>query len=336
MKKNRVTIYDIAKEANVSVATVSRVINNSGPVKKEKKEEILRIMQKYNYTPNMLARSLITNQTKLIGVILPDIINPFFNQLCIEVEKNAHRHGYNVILCNSFSNYDLESVYIRSLLEKQVDAIVFMAGRITNYKLKKKYLEELILAKERTYIVTINGIYQDVCNCNIVTDEKKGLEELMQLISKKGYSKVGFIFGEKDISATEDKKRWFLEYAEMFNLKTRKEWLIEAGFTFEAGKKGADYITSQAEIPEVILCVNDIVAVGALKKLQEKKFKVPEDIKITGFDDIEIGKYLSPSLTTVNQNYEQIGEKVIEEIIKKDSKTKTILIPTKLVERESC
>lgn len=336
MKK--VTIYDIAKEANVSITMVSRVLNKSGPVKKEKEERILEVIKKYNYVPNALARGLIKKETKLIGVIMPDISNPFFLQIYLEIEKKAHEHGYNVILCNSMSSFEVESRYLKSLIEKQVDGIVFIGGRITTYNIEKKYIDELKEINNHIPIITINGIYNEVGTVNIQTDEDDGMKQLMKYIHKSGYRKIGIILGVKNNNATETKLQYFKKYIEEFALSTKDEWIYYGDFTVRSGMAGAQYFIDLDDRPSVIMCVNDIVAMGAIRHFSEKGFKIPNDIAITGFDDIGVSELIVPNLTTVNQNYKKIGKAVVDSIanIDKIVPGTSITINTKLVIRESC
>lgn len=336
MKK--ITIYDIAKEANVSPTMVSRVLNKSGPVKKDKEERILKIIEKYNYVPNALARSLIKKQTKMLGLILPDIGNAFFRQIYQEVEKRALEHGYNVILCNSLSDLSLESQYLKLLVEKQVDGIIFLGGRVNDCNLKQKYIDEMNEVKKKVPIITVNNIYDEVSTINIVTDAEKGIRELVKFIAEKGYKDVGIILGRTGISSTEIRKKYFLKYVEEYKLNTKDEWLIYSGFSMDAGMKGAEKLLKVGKLPQIILCMNDLVAMGVIRKLYLEGIRVPEDIKVTGFDDIEVAEIFIPSLTTINQNYKQIGITVINSILKNNMEecNKKIFIETKLIIRESC
>ncbi|MEZ0537351.1 LacI family DNA-binding transcriptional regulator [Caldicellulosiruptoraceae bacterium PP1] len=333
----RVTIYDIAKEAKVSPSMVSRVINNSGSVKKEKAEKILQIAQKYNYVPNILARSLTKKKSKTIGIILPDISNPFFLQIYREAEKRALEKGYNIILGNSFSKYEIESVYLRSLVEKQVDGIIFLGGRINDCKLKDKYIEEMIAIKNKVPIATVNSIYEEITTTNIITDEEKGFRQLMEFICKRGFKKVGIILGDQGVSSTESKKEYFLKYVDEYHLDTDEKWIIYSGFSIKAGEEGVKKLLKADNLPEVLMCINDIVAIGAIRELYLHGLKVPENIKVTGFDDIELAQTFIPSLTTVNQNYSVIGKLLIDVLtIKEENKDKKVVVKTEVKVRESC
>lgn len=334
----KVTIYDIAREANVSTAMVSRVINGSGPVKQEKREKILEIINKYGYVPNALARSLFKKETKMLGIILPDISNSFFLQIYQEAEKRALELGYNIILCNSLSDYSLESIFLKSLVEKQVDGIIFLGGRVNDCNLKHRYIEEMEEIKKKVPIVTINNIYDEASTINIVTDEEKGFKDLIKFIAEKGYKKVGMILGKKGISSTETKKEYFEKYIGKFNLETNDEWIIYSGFSINAGIKGAEKLLSSKTLPEVIMCINDVVAMGVIRRLHQVGLKVPDDIKVTGFDDIELAKIFIPSLTTVSQNYKEIGKTVINAFINRNElySNNKIIVETKLICRESC
>ena len=157
IRKNKISIRDIAKECNVSVATVSRVLNNSSAVKEQTRLRVQKVIDKYNYKPNELARGLYTQRTKSIGVILPEITNHFFAKVFLAIERAALEYGQTVFLCNTLSDYKLEDFYTERLTEKQVDGLLLLGGRVNQTKTKIQYVNLLKREVFPTPVVIING-----------------------------------------------------------------------------------------------------------------------------------------------------------------------------------
>jgi LacI family transcriptional regulator/LacI family purine nucleotide synthesis repressor/LacI family repressor for deo operon, udp, cdd, tsx, nupC, and nupG len=339
MEKKSITVYDIAKEAGVSPATVSRVLTGSAAVNEEKKKKILQIIEKYNFQPNALARGLFKKETKTIGIILPDVRNPFFSTIYSMADNAALKQGYTMMLCNSMSNSELESKYLISLIEKQVDALIFMGGRINSLNISEDEKKELQLISERKPLILINGVVEGLDCYKVNTEEDKGIEMLVDYLVSLGHKKIGVIGGENNITSTNIKHSAFERAMQKNGIEINRHWIITDGYSIEAGRKLLKKITRNKDKPTAVIAINDFVAVGAIRGAKELGLKIPDDISITGFDDTYLSEIVSPQLTTVSHNYEMVGGRVVELIInailKKDVE-KELWIPTKLVVRESC
>ncbi|WP_202078973.1 LacI family DNA-binding transcriptional regulator [Caldalkalibacillus salinus] len=339
MKKDHVTIYDIAKEANVSPATVSRVLTGSAKVRPDTMNRIMALIEKYNFRPNGLARSLTYKKSKMIGFILPDINHPFFSTLVLKSEAHALKRGYTSFLCNSMNNSEMESQYLHNLLEKQVDGIIFLGGRINAVKTNPEYAEELKQVMDRIPVVFVNGQMSGVDAYAVHTDEAYGVNQLVQLLVNHGHSKIGFLGGLSGITSTEMKWTTFKEALNDHNIEVREEWMIESGFNIESGEEAAAQLLSLKEKPSSIICVNDFVAMGTINMINKFGLSVPHDFSVVGFDDIYLAQYFPPGITTISQNYKQLGQTAIDVLINliegKEAQKETI-IPTSLVIRNSC
>lgn len=344
MHDKNVTIYDIAKEAGVSPATVSRVLTGSARVSSVKKDKILEIIEKYNFQPNAFARGLINKESKTIGFILPDITNPFFSAVFIEAEKRALSLGYTVILCNSMNDNmmnqnNIESLYLGMLCEKQVDGIIIMGGR-TNEKITDvNQANELAEINKKTPIVIINGNMKGVDSHNIIADEKDGVYNLIKYLVSLGHKNLGFIGGRKGVTSTDVKLNAFNKAIKHFQLNTKHEWIIPSSFSIKDGYDSMKALLSLKEIPTAVLAVNDFTAVGAIQAAEENGIRVPEDISITGFDNIYLTDIIKPRITTVSQNYTQLGQLAIDTIvgIANNSKLKKkVIVSTQLIIKDSC
>jgi DNA-binding LacI/PurR family transcriptional regulator len=339
-----ITIYDIAKEAKVSPATVSRVLTGSANVRPEKRDAILAIIEKYNYRPNALARSLINKASKTIGFILPDITNPFFAATFLEAEKHALTLGYTLILCNSMNDNlhnqtELESLYLKMLMEKQVDGIIIMGGRVNEKRPISKQVTELQEISRKTPLVFINGNMKGVKSYNIITDEVDGINKLVQYLVNLGHKNIGFIGGRKGITATEVKLSAFESTIKQLDLDYHPEWIIPSSFGVEDGYASMVELLSMRNRPTAVMTVNDFTAIGAINAAVDFGLQIPEDISITGFDGTHLTDMTRPTLTTVSQNYAMLGQKAIEAISTVSAGKKfphKTIVPTQLLIKNSC
>lgn len=339
-----ITIYDIAKEANVSPATVSRVLTGSANVSKAKKAAIMELINKYNFHPNALARGLIYKASKSIGFILPDITNPFFAATFLEAEKHALALGYTMVLCNSMNDNslnqtDLESLYLKMLQEKQVDGIIIMGGRVNEKAPTEEQIHELQeIAKDKP-VVFINGIMRGVDSHNVTADEKTGVLKLVEYLAGLGHRDIGFIGGRKGITSTDVKLSAFEKTLEHFGLAYHPEWVVPSSFAIEDGYASMNTLLGQKKRPTAVMAVNDFTAIGAINAAKDHGLNVPDDISVTGFDGTYLADICRPRITTVSQNYSELGHQAVEAVIQltlgKKFKKNT-LIKTHLLIKDSC
>jgi LacI family transcriptional regulator len=344
MFKKSLTIYDIAEEAHVSPATVSRVLTGNAKVSEKKKAIVQEIMDRHNFQPNALARSLLKKESMMIGFILPDITNPFFSAVFLEAEKHALNNGYTILLCNSMNDgtgnsTKIESLYMKTLLEKQVDGIILMGGRINETVTVRAHAEEVREVTRKVPVVMVNGRMAGVNCYRVRTNEEAGMVRLVEYLHKLGHRKVGFVAGLKGVTSTDSKVRTFLETAERLHMEYREEWIVPGAFSIEGGRESMITLLKNRELPTAVLAVNDFAAIGAVKAAVEQGIKIPEDMSITGFDDIYLTDIVSPRITTVNQNYSELGKTAVDVIIAAASGRKIkkdIVVDTRFVEKESC
>ena len=185
MKKKNITIYDIAKEANVSPTTVSRVITRNPLVKESTRKHVLGIIEKFEFTPNETARSLTKRKTNMIGFIVPDITNPFFSEVYIEIEKLAVKLGYSLILRNTHGNIDVESDCLREFIERRVECIIFMGGRVNNTQPPAALVNEMNETAKRVPLILVNGSMEGVDCFKVQTDDRKGIQQIMAHLDRK-------------------------------------------------------------------------------------------------------------------------------------------------------
>lgn len=339
MEKKHITIYDIAKEVKVSPATVSRVLTGNATVKEEKRLLVEDAIKRHNFQPNALARSLFKKETRTIGFILPNITNPFFSTAFFETEKFALHAGYTMILCDSMNNHEMESKYLNTLAERQVDAIVFMGGRVNDVKIKARYADELNRIGSRIPIVIVNGKMSRVNVYEVFTDENAGMIQLIEYMLGLGHKKIGIIGGVSSVTSTVIKQKAFCETLRKHGIDVNDEWIIPGDFSIESGSECIYQLLKQKDIPTALICINDFVAIGAIQAIKAAGLKVPEDISIAGFDGTYVSEIITPRLTTISQNYGEVGKTIIEtitSIVKGEDTQREKIVETKLITGDSC
>ena len=316
-------IKDVAKHANVSVATVSRYLNKKGYVSEGAKEKIEAAIVALNYRPNQVARSLSTKQTNLIGLIVPDITNPFFPELARAVEDIALSYGYTVILCNSDENAEKEELYIQMLTQKYVAGFI-----VTTNLLKAPHYEDVlvpIVALDRTINASIP---------TVTTDNVEGARMGTQHLLACGAKNIICMRGPIGIGPADDRVKGFLEAIAGKDVQAK---IVECPFSFESSEKVAEKLLVDDPDIDGIFASSDTSAIAALKVAQGMGRHVPNDLQIVGFDGVQLGKMVSPGLTTVAQNIYKMGAYATRMLIKMIEDTslteKHVIVPAELIVR---
>lgn len=330
----KITIKDIAKMAGVSTATVSMVLNNKDEhISELTKEKILQIAKEYNYVPNTMARSLVTKQTKTIGLVIPDIANPFFPEIARGAEDKANEAGYNIIFCNTDDNIEKEQRYVDMLSEKMVDGIIFTASSDRNYWLDKLHKQSIpIILLDRD--IPLNGNVG-----RIVVNNQQGTYEGTKYLIEKGYKEIAFINGNIANETAKNRLAGFKSAMQDHGVELRSERILEGSFKREWGYGAATWLLSQEIEFDAVVCGNDLIAIGAIRALKDAGKRIPQDVAVLGFDDIYMAKLVEPELSTISQPKYEMGYKASELLInmieKKENMEQLIIFDTKLVIRKS-
>ncbi|MFD2831164.1 LacI family DNA-binding transcriptional regulator [Corticicoccus populi] len=327
------TIYDVAQKSNVSIATVSKVINNKGGVGEKTRKRVLEAMAELDYHPNLAASVLMGKNTKTIGLLIPDLANPYFSEIAKSIEDRAHNYGYNIIICSTEYIYQKERKYISLLKQKNVDGFIFVSG-FENSEQISKLLEEKfpLIAVTRDFpMLTINSVG---------VDNYRGGYQAGHHFIQNGHENI-LIIGY-DVWSNRERIRGFKDAlsdsGREYNLHSHIMDQIE-GDHYENGYTGIQQGMEKDMNITAVFAGNDLLAVGAVRGLKELSLSVPEDVSIIGFDNSKITRVIDPPLTTIAQPIQELGEKVMDMIIEniqnKDMrKRKEVLLP-ELVVRES-
>ncbi|MBV7508417.1 LacI family transcriptional regulator [Bacillus sp. sid0103] len=327
-----VRIADVAKMANVSTATVSRVISNAGTVKKETAEKVLEAIKELNYQPNMLARQLRRSETKTILVVVPDITNTFFSAVLRGIESVAIENGYQVLLGDARNDVESETSFLTILGQKKADGLILLTARTD-----QKILEDL----SQDYPVVLACEYYEgsklpTVSIDNVSSARKATEYLISL----NHKRIGHISGPLNIVVGRDRCRGFYQAMAQHGLSVDPSLVQEGEFSFESGFNLMMKFLSLENPPTALFAGNDEMAMGAIKAAKSKGLRVPEDLSVVGFDDIQFASIFEPALTTVAQPTFDMGQKAMRLLLKliKDEEIEKdqFILPDKLIVRESC
>jgi len=295
------TIKDVARYARVSVATVSRVLNNKGYVSKEAETAVQKAIKDLNYRPSAVARSLYDKKSRMIGLLIPDIANPFFPEIARGIEDVALKAGYTVVLCNTDSQLKKEKHYLNTLERKYVDGIIVATG-VGGYE-HYKALNVPIVALDRFISEHVP---------TVTVENKQGAKLATEYLIQKGCRHIAHLRGQTGLVTADERYQGFKETVEQFG---KRHTVLETGFNSYRAEEMVRELLEQHPDLDGIFAASDVAAAGAMKAAYTMKRVVPDDLQIIGFDGISFGEMLSPSLTTVKQPIYQIGEKAISLLI---------------------
>jgi LacI family transcriptional regulator, repressor for deo operon, udp, cdd, tsx, nupC, and nupG len=323
---------DVAKLANVSPATVSRVLSNPELVSKETRQKVLDVINQVNYKPHIVARQFRTKETKIILVVVPDITSAFFSKVLRGIEHVAVNNGYQVILGDTENDIEREKEYINLLLQKQADGMVLLTAR-----LNKTNLEEIsehfpmVLACEY-----MDGLNVPTVSIDNISSARKATEHLIKL----GHTKIAHITGPINVILSRDRMRGYQQAMMSHELDIDSAYIQEGDFSFESGYNQTLKLLALENPPTAVFAFNDEMAMGAIKAAKDSGLKAPEDLAVVGFDNVKMSSVIEPNLTTINQPKYEIGKKAMELLLKiingESINKKKFVMKDELVIRESC
>ena len=327
------SIYDVAKEARVSVFTVSAVVNGKSHVGKALKQRVDAAILKLSYRPNLLARSLAKRRTHTIGIVVPDISNPFFPLVVRGAEDAAQKHGYNILLCDSDDRLEREEECLEVLLAKRVDGTLLT-------KAPQPFRPPLrqLIDDARVPFVLLMRTYPDLTKDAVLTDDYKGAYEAVSQLARAGHRRIGLLGGPMTISNGRERWKGFRDALAANKLTHEPELVIHGDYRIESGYRGGHALLSRS--PDGIYVANYLMTVGLLKAADEMGMRCPEDFGLVSFDDYPWLAVFRPRLTTVELPKYQIGfqatEMLLERIKGEPARGETRKLAPELHVRESC
>ncbi|WP_409303822.1 LacI family DNA-binding transcriptional regulator [Peribacillus sp. SCS-155] len=326
------TIADVARAAGLSSATVSRVINNHQYVSEEKKQLVYQAMEALNYFPNASAQKLRSKKTNTIGVMIPQLTNPFFTYLLEGIDRIATEHDYQLLVCQTKNNRFKELHFLNYLKAKQVDGIILTSiendwATIADYHT----YGPIVLCNEYTYQMLVPMVR---------LDQQEGAYIGTRHLIEKGHRAIGYCFGGNTSQLTIDRHAGYRRALNQFGIPYKKDWIFRDAYDLEDGKRVFRNTLEMDNPPTAFFTGSDQVAAGIVKEAISHGFSVPGDISVIGFDDQPIASVLEPTLTTIKQPAEEIGSNAMNLMIKClenhiDPSEMDIQLPLQLIVRQS-
>ncbi|HEB31692.1 MAG TPA: LacI family transcriptional regulator [Spirochaetes bacterium] len=330
-----ITLRDIAKLAGVSTATVSRVLNKKekGNMRKATCERIKRIIKQTGYTPHALASGLRKGLSNVIGVILPDNVNPYYAQLGKAVENECFNNGYLTLFCNTNSDRKREAAYIKHLTGQRVSGILLCSTGLTGKEIRE-------LVPDTINVILMDEELEDFSGDVVIGDDYKGGYEGARYLYNLGHADILIITGPEKRSSTENRLRGFLDFISETGMVCDERYIMRGDYNLRT----AYNIVKEALIKKlrfsVVFAFNDLMAIGVIKAISENNLSVPQDVSVLGYDNIFIDDLTNPSITTVATPFEDLGRIAVKRLLERiDSESKRgerILLQPTLIVRESC
>ena len=329
------TIKEIAKRAKVSIATVSRALNDDERVNEETKQLINSISDQLNYRPNILARNFVKKKSNIIGLILPEISDEFFTDIIQGIDEISFSFDYYTMVASSHKNKTIVESISTFIGSGMIGGLIILVPLFTD-EIKN------VLSKPHIPVILICGDSTIKNFDTISIDNYQGSYDLTNyLICSKGYKKISYISGPLNNIDALLRKKGFQDACRKNNINVEKEWIKEGDFTRQKGETICREILQGSKKPEIIVAANDMTAVGCYNVIKTHKLKIPADIAVTGFDDILLARYIEPGLTTVRANIEEVSKTAATMLLNKMKKQlkeepRHIRIKTELIMRKSC
>jgi DNA-binding LacI/PurR family transcriptional regulator len=325
------TIVDVARQAGVSIATVSRVVHKSALVSDETRLRVEQVMADLNYTPNVVARGLVTRRSHTIGLVITSMADPFFPPIVQGVEETALDHGYSVLFCTSNNDPERELAVVRLLRERRVDAIIVAASRVGS--LYQAHLEEI-----GAPVVLVNNEQSGAYTYSVGTDDVSGGHMATRYLLELGHRRIGFIHGALTKQSTHDRYRGYELALREQGLAPDPSLVAYGEGQAEGGRQAMTELLHKSERPTAVVCFSDLTAIGALRAARSAGLNVPRDVSVVGYDDIALAAYAEPPLTTVAQQTHELGRRamLLTLDLLRGKEAVSLTLPARLIERDSC
>ena len=329
----RPTIYPVAEKAGVSIATVSRVLNGTARVSEETRTRVHRAMDELGYQPNASARGLAANTTNTIALVFPKLSGPFFSELIRGAEIAASESDYHLLIYGASGETLGADNQTLGMLTTKADGLILASSGVS-----RCYLRDL--QRQHLPVVALGEETSGTPVDNIQPDNVGGAEKIVTHLIEHGYRRIAMIKGPETRTHASDREYGYRKALQDHGLPWYPELLIPGAFSENSGYTAMQHLLQQAPIPEAIFAASDQMAIGAMAAIHEKGLRIPEDIALVGFDDIETARYTQPPLTTVHQDMLGQGQLAVRMLLERINGKKTDfevkILPTTLVIRRSC
>ena len=297
-------IHEVAKRAKVSIATVSRTLNNPSTVDPKTAARVLKAVEELRYRPDIYARSLVSGRSRILGLIVSDITNPFFPELVRGFEDVAVQHGYEIMVSSTDYNSARMAVCVRRLLERKVEGVAIMTS-----EMDRPLIDQLERRKVPTVFLDVGAVHSLISNIQV--DYAAGINQAVEHLLGLGHRRIGFISGPLTLKSALIRRTAFLECLTRKGILEDEDLVTEGDHMIDGGLAAMSRLLDQPNPPTAVLTSNDLTAIGALRAVHRKGLNVPKDVSVIGFDDIHFAEFTEPPLTTVALSRRELAEKAI-------------------------
>lgn len=304
-RRATVSIRDVAKRARVSIATVSRVVNRIATVDPELAKRVWKAVDEIGYVPNPQARALVSGRSKILGLIVSEITNPFFPEIIQEFENLAVAHGYEVMMASTNNDPERTESVARRMLQRNVDGVAVMT-----FGIEERLLDALVESPVPMVFVG-SGPKKD--NVRVIkVDYNEGIRAAVQHLAALGHRSIAFITGPLRIRSAVERRDAFLHALEEIGLSAGSAMVLEGNHSMEGGIAAMEKLLAQGAQPTAVVCSNDMTAIGVLHALQRASLSAPQDISVVGYDDIHLSQFMLPPLTTVRMSCKDLASAAVD------------------------
>jgi LacI family transcriptional regulator len=325
------TIKDVATEAGVSVATVSRTFSGAGRVTPGVRERVVVAAERLRYRPNAVARSLRARNTWTLGLVIPNVVNPFFTRMARVVEDAARDRGYSLVLGNTDEDPDKEAEYLDVMVEKRVDGLLVSPARATS-----PYLEEI--SREGVPIVFLDRYVRELRAPVVRADGRRAVDDLVEYLVGLGHERLAVIAGPPETVPGGERLNAFLDGAGRRGVAVSADWVKVGDFRRESGARAMRELLDMDEPPTAVFAANNLMALGVLQTLRRAGVRVPEDISFASFDDVSWFELVDPPVTAIAQPVAELGALAARTLLDlvEGREPESVVLEAELVVRESC
>lgn len=326
MKKEKTTIHDIAEKLNITASTVSRALKDHPRISEATKKAVLKAAQKLNYQPNHIAAALRNGRSNIIGIIVPTADRSFFSSVVRGIEEIANKSSYNVMICQTYDQYEKEVATVEALMNARVDGIIASIAKETeNFdhyrKLKEKGIPLILFDRSNDELEV----------SNVIIDDYLGAYKVVEHLIQQGCTRIAHFTSVKKVSIYRERFRGYREALEAYKIPFDESLVIESNLQLEDGRESMEKLLKLSKRPDGVFSSSDYGAMGALQVMKEKGIKVPKEIAIVGFSNESFTSFSEPTLTTVDQHSMRMGNAAAEIFLEQISNGNKVFIPKKTV-----
>ncbi|CCZ10572.1 MULTISPECIES: LacI family DNA-binding transcriptional regulator [Culturomica] len=336
MTQKAITIKDLAAKLNISVSTVSRALKDNPEISQQTRKTVQALAKELGYRPNPIAVALKTHKSHTIGIVVPQIVNTFFATVVKKVEEIADKYGYNVLVASSNESFEKEKKNIDVFLANRTDGIILSISKATSSFEHIKNIQN-----QGVPLVLFDRTTKELDVSKVIADDADAAYKIVQHLIHGGARKIALLTGPEHMSIGKNRMKGYLKAMTVNKLEINTDYIVRCeDFSVKSAKEATTRLLNLKHIPDAIFGINDDMAIGAIEAIKEKGLKIPEDIAVFGFSNTKRSRYMNPSVSTVNQFPEKIGEVAAELLFEqilnpKHAQVREEIVNCELIIRES-